>query len=294
VRSAATTVALAACAAAIASQAPATAAARQDDLLRRFAPVLRYDHRERDRTTAVDAIESRLGDREAVRLAGERPGREVVYGHAVRGADGSTWLQYWLFLLGNRQDRGILGTGRHEGDWELVQLRLGAGGRPDLATLTEHSWAEGCPARGLERAGAAPVVYVANGSHALYSRAGTHDRPFPDPNDEADGRGRRVRPPVVAIDDGTAWTRWPGRWGASEAGIVPGEQSSPRGPAFQDGDPWRRPAAFHEARARPCGSGPPGRPWQAPALAALAAAAALAATLIRRRSRRARHLQSPP
>jgi len=65
-----------------------------------------------------------------------------------------------------------------------------------------------------------------------------------------------VRPQVRPFG---AWVRWPGRWGRSRASWVPGEQSSPRGPAFQEDGPWRDPAAFH-ARARACGSGAPPHP----------------------------------
>jgi hypothetical protein len=170
--------------------------------------------------------------------------------------------------------------------------RLGAGpdraGRaepPGRAHFAQHSWAEGCGWADVGHAGSAPVVYVANGSHALYPRPGTADRPFPDPNDEADGHGRVSRPPVRRIDaDSPSWMTWPGRWGASEAGPVPGEQSSPRGPAFQ-GERWDDPAAF-QRDARPCGAGPPGRPWQTILTAVLAAGvlAAGATVLLRRRA----------
>ena len=252
-----------------------TGPARADPLLDRHRPTLAYSEHERDRSTAVDAIVPRLRDRDAVDLENERPGPEVVYGRRVEDPDdGRTWLQYWLFFLTNRQDRGIVKTGRHEGDWELVQLRLGPNDRPDLAVLAQHSWAEGCGHREIETAVGAPLVYVANASHALYSTPGTHDRQWPDPDDEADGRGRRVRPPVRPLGD---WARWPGRWGDSEAGIVPSEQSSPRGPAFQERRPWQRPSAYHAEHARDCGAGPPRRAWQWPVvIGALALAAILA------------------
>jgi hypothetical protein len=240
--------------------------------LDRFRPTLAYDSRERDRTTAVTAIARRLDDHDRVDLGRERPGREVVYGHRARDRDGRTWLQYWLFFLTNTQDRGIVNTGRHEGDWELVQVRLDERGRPDRVTLTQHSWAAGCRPDQLRSSEGAPVVFVANASHALYPRAGTGDRQWPDPDDEANGLARVVRPRVVEIADGDpAWTSWPGRWGDSEAGIVPGEQSSPRGPAFQDGGAWRDPAAFHADRARGCFADPPRRAWQWPLVLGLLA-----------------------
>lgn len=236
-------------------------------------PVLRPDllgRRYRDR-----AGPARADDRV---LSGSRArggGRPLAYGRSLPRPGGGRWLQYWLFYLDNPQDRGVLRTGRHEGDWELVQLRLDPADRPVRATLRAHMWAQGCARTALwqDRSGA-PVVFVAKGSHANYSRPGVHDRPWPDPNDEADGRGRALRPPVEPISGSPQdWLAWPGRWGGSHASIVPGEQSSPRGPAFQP--EWSDPAGL-ERQARGCTASPPGRPWQAPlaiALLALALAA---------------------
>jgi hypothetical protein len=191
-----------------------------------------------------------------------------VYGRIATEA-GEKWLQYWFFYAYNPQDRGILRTGRHEGDWELFQVRLADEGRPDVVTMTQHSWAEGCSWDALERSGGGPVLYVANGSHAVYARAGDHDRPFPDPTDEADGEGREVRPRLSMIDDGSpGWVSYPGRWGTTEDGWVPGESPSPRGPPFQDHGAWTEPATFHSEVARACGAGAPGRWWALPAFVA--------------------------
>jgi hypothetical protein len=216
----------------------------------------------------------------------ERPprGRPLVYGRTARDAGGRVWLQYWLYFAANTQDRGIFRTGRHAGDWELMQIGLGAAGRPERVTFAQHSWAVGCTWSQVDRRGRVATAYVANGSHALYPRPGGGDRPFPDPNDEADGRGRASRPSVARIAQRSpAWVAWPGRWGSSRAGPIPGEQSSPRGPAFQS-ERWEHPAGFHQ-EARACGAGPPGRPWQTISTAALAAAAAAlgAAALLHRR-----------
>ena len=156
----------------------------------------------------------------------------------------------------------MLRTGRHEGDWEFAQVRLDARGRPDRLTLAQHSWAESCSWEQVRTRARAPVLYPANGSHATYTRAGTTDRPFPDPTDEADGRGRSVRPGLMPFGP---WVHRRSPWGDSRAGWVPGEQSSPLGPAFQDDDRWRDPSAYDRS-ARPCGSGAPGRPWQTPAV----------------------------
>lgn len=181
--------------------------------------------------------------------------RPTAYGHIASGAEGSVWLQYWLYYPRQDQDRGILRTGRHAGDWEMVQYRLDATGRPTQAVYAQHSGAERCPWAEVERRTGRPVVYAARGSHASYLRAGTRDRMWPDPNDEADGRGRVVVPRLVRITESApAWMRWPGHWGGARARWwVPPEQDSPRGPAFQGQGRWRDPdgwaRAAHACRA---------------------------------------------
>lgn len=184
------------------------------------------------------------GDHVAVPRGGGAP---AVYGIVRRDRRGGVWLQYWLFSAYNPHDRGILRTGRHEGDWEVVQVGLGRDGSPERVTFSQHAVGMRCAWSQVPREGTAPVVFVANGSHALYPRADVHPRWFPNPSDHADGRGRRVRPPLRRPG---AWLTWPGRWGNTRAGLVPGEMDSPRGPAFQ-GDRTTDPLAFHE-RARPC------------------------------------------
>ena len=266
----------------LAAAAPASAQAPAEDdaaLLRRHAPVLHLDARDRDHATSVEALAPDLAG-EDTPLRATAPGMpDVVHGRAVRGRDGRTWLQWWSLHADNPQDRGIVRTGRHEGDWEVVQVALDPRTqRPVEATYAQHSWAEACPYPGRD-------VFVANGSHAAYPTAGTHDRPWPDPNDETRADGRVVRPQVRPFG---AWARWPGRWGETRAGIVPGESSSPRGPAFQPDGPYADPAGFH-ARARACGSGAPPHPWPVFAAAGAFALALLALLLrlVRRRVHRA-------
>jgi hypothetical protein len=169
---------------------------------------------------------------------GERPGTfaeaPVVYERQV-----GEWQQFWLAFADNDQDRGIVRTGRHAGDWELVQIRDGV-----EAVYSQHSGAERCPWSEVEIRNGRPVVYLAKGSHAAYFRPGVRDRTWPDPNDEADGRGTVVVPPVEPLG---AWADWPGRWGRARGSWIPGEMDSPRGPGFQHTDP----EAFARS-ARPC------------------------------------------
>jgi hypothetical protein len=122
---------------------------------------------------------------------------------------------------------------------------------------------------------------------ANYPRPGVKDRPWPDPNDEAGGDGRLLRPKVVRIT-GTRprWVAWQGKWGDSDAGWIPGEQSSPRGPAYQPA--WEDPSGLEQS-ARACAAAPPTRAWQTALTAALAAllAASGVALVWRRRNRAA-------
>jgi hypothetical protein len=213
------------------------------------APVVVHDSRERSPLTSVASAPANVPGL-------DRDRRPAVYGRAAPAEGGGTWLQYWMFFRHNDQDRGIVRSGRHAGDWEMVQLRLDARGRPEQAVYAQHSGAERCGWGTVERRGAGhPVIYLANGSHAAYLRPGTRDRTFPDPNDEADGRGRVVRPRLVEVSaTAPRWMRWPGHWGGARARWWnPYEQDSPVGPAFQGQGRWSDPDAWARD-ARDCRS----------------------------------------
>lgn len=169
----------------------------------------------------------------------EGAGPPVAY---TRQAPGG-WTQHWLYATQNPHDRGILRTGRHAGDWEMVQTHPRKG-----VVVTQHAGAERCGWDEVERG---PTVYVAHGSHALYLRPGLRDRTFPDPNDEADGRGPRVRARVMRVTASSpAWMRRREPWGGARARwFIPWESDSPRGPAFQ-GLRWEDPDAFARSASR--------------------------------------------
>ena len=87
------------------------------------APVVVQDSHERFALAAVAAA--------PVAVPGiGRDRRPAAYGRIAPARDGGAWLQYWLFFAGQDQDRGIVRTGRHAGDWEMVQIRLDARARP--------------------------------------------------------------------------------------------------------------------------------------------------------------------
>lgn len=223
--------------------------------------------------TAVDpgdAIVAPATDlrRQAAALHLEPELRNRVYGRAAQDGAGRTWLQYWCFYFVN--DVAMAGFGLHEGDWELVQLRLGADDVPDLAVYAQHDSAEQMLWPGVERAPddhEAPVVYVARGSHASYFNAGPHWNGawF----DRTNGHRRSPRPAVLEDIGGEqpGWVHWPGRWGGTPAGEDRLHAPSPRGPV---GHPhWDDPAALAElATAREASPLPP-RPLEPPRPAAL-------------------------
>ena len=200
-----------------------------------IGPVLVHASAERSPATSVSAF------------AGIVPGVPPDRGATVYMREAGAWRQWWIVFESNEQDRGIVRTGRHAGDWELVQVRFD-GERPVEAVYAQHSGAERCPWSAVETRGERFVVHLARGSHAAYFRPGVRDRTWPDPNDEADGRGAVVTPEVEPLG---AWAHWPGRWGGARAGWVPGEESSPRGPAFQPRGRWSDPEEWAR-RARPC------------------------------------------
>ncbi len=158
--------------------------------------------------------------------------RNRFYGRLVRNTH-EAWLQYWFFYFLNDY-RLAWGSGVHEGDWEMVQLKLGAGDEPVHAAYAQHSFCEVRPwadvrtlAEEKREEGQEPqpgdedrpLVYVGRGSHASYFSAGYHPTDFYDVTD-----GRRRPQTDVALEivsgDSHPWLSWPGRWGGSRAGAT--------------------------------------------------------------------------
>ena len=71
-----------------------------------------------------------------------------TYGHAVE-QNGRLWLQYWLWYFYNDYSLA-LNAGLHEGDWEMVQLRM-HGDEPDVAVYAQHVNAEKRAWTGVEQ-----------------------------------------------------------------------------------------------------------------------------------------------
>jgi hypothetical protein len=150
-----------------------------------------------------------------------------TYGHAVE-QNGRLWLQYWLWYFYNDYSLA-LNAGLHEGDWEMVQLRM-HGDEPDVAVYAQHVNAEKRAWSDVEQDDGHPVVYVARGSHASYFEAGFHTTEAW--YDIADGKRKSPELTLEILDgDGPGWARWRGRWGDTQPRLPGGlQQPSPTGP----------------------------------------------------------------
>jgi hypothetical protein len=207
---------------------------------------------------ATDVIGETTHDYKAHAAAAHRDVRyrDRVHGHARRDDQGRLWLQYWCFYYYNDfQLAGpLVSGGKHEGDWEMVQIRLDGNEQPVEAVYAQHRGAETHPWSYVTKApssAATPLVYVARGSHAAYFRPGTHWTGvwF----DNADGKGPQIDPALVVLgDDQPAWVVWPGFWGDTKASGSPVDATSPVGPGRHG--QWRNPAVLVETAARAAGA----------------------------------------
>jgi hypothetical protein len=200
------------------------------------------------RAKAGDRLDEAADELAAARvLQGDPVYAGRVYGRVATDGD-LTWLQYWLWFYYN--PKHLLGLGRHEGDWELVQVGLAADGSPAVVTGSQHETGE---ARRFEDVrthrsadGVHPVVFVAPFSHANYFEPGA--KPY---LGGVDHPSNLLAPALPAhVEPLGHWATWPGRWGNSDGILAPLSRGrlggrSPASPARQ-GDRWRRPARYHE------------------------------------------------
>jgi hypothetical protein len=215
------------------------------------------------KTLASDAIGETTRDYAAHAAALHRnPAyKDRIYGHARRDGQGRLWLQYWLFYYYNdfQLAGALLSGGKHEGDWELVQFRLGPSEQPEQAVFSQHRMAESRPwptVRKATDAPATPLVYVARGSHANYFTPGAHWTGvwF----DQADGKGPRIAPTLEVLGDSEpAWVLWPGVWGDTKSTGSPLDSASPIGPGRRPH--WLDPSKLAVASPK-VGPAPPAPP----------------------------------
>src|SRR4051812_20990211 len=153
--------------------------------------------------------------------------RNVIYGRTVPGTSG-LWLQYWFWYFLNDYQLAF-NIDVHEGDWEMIQLRIPPGEQaPSLAVYAQHTY---CEVRGwddvhrlpeeLKRQGKAPapgdehrpLVYVGRGSHASLFEPGYHETDFYELCDGKQPVKGQTR--LEDVSEPPAWLCWPGHWGST-------------------------------------------------------------------------------
>jgi Vacuolar protein sorting-associated protein 62 len=142
--------------------------------------------------------------------------RNRIYGRLALGETGNAWLQYWFFYFYNDY-RMAGGLGLHEGDWEMIQLRMptrdpGPDDVPEEAVYAQHKHAQRCDWSDVEKHPGSdrPVVYVGRGSHASYFEPGVHETEAW--IDVADGEATPSELRLELVGDARpGWLRWPGR-----------------------------------------------------------------------------------
>ncbi len=111
----------------------------------------------------------------------------TIYGKAIKESDGRDeylFLQYWFLYSASRWPKWPLDWDCHEGDVEMFQVMLkrkNGGWNPLGLDLSQHHDAEFVP---WNFTGHTPVVYVARGSHAIYTSAGSYSPVWNFLNDE--------------------------------------------------------------------------------------------------------------
>jgi RsiW-degrading membrane proteinase PrsW (M82 family) len=181
----------------------------------------------------------------------------TVYAHVARDEAGRVTVQYWALYFYNDW------FNKHEGDWEMIQVMLGAGDQPQWVVLSQH---HGGTRRTWSRApveeGSHPAAYAALGSHANYF---VGDEIYPNTQEIGDrritildrtGTAGRVVPEVILLPErdrlvaapdewpGAAWLPFRGRWGEAAA---QGDFGGPLGPADK-GEQWERPYGWGMAQ----------------------------------------------
>jgi Vacuolar protein sorting-associated protein 62 len=195
------------------------------------------DEREPSKDDQLRFAPNVLGDARAMEGRGEHGAR--LYGRVCE--DGArTWLQYWFWLYYN--PKNLFGFGKHEGDWEMIQIGLDAGGEPELIGYAQHDSGESRKPHQMEwverDGGRHAVVYISPYSHASYFEAGTH--PYPVGIDHPLGEGPEA---WLSVEHFGEWVKWPGRWGSCERAIAKRIGNGPPSPS-QQGTKWTSPASF--------------------------------------------------
>ena len=181
---------------------------------------------------ASDAIGDTTRDYAAHAAAMHRkPALQGTASTATRGATPGPALAPVLALLLLQRlpaARPVFSGGKHEGDWELVQFRLGAAEKPEQAVFSQHKTRRARPGPTSARpANDAARLRRARLARQLLRPARTgpacgSTRPT--------ARARRSRRPSRSSKTRPAWVLWPGFWGDTKPTSSPLDSSSPTSP----------------------------------------------------------------
>ncbi|OQE20374.1 hypothetical protein PENSTE_c013G08871 [Penicillium steckii] len=86
------------------------------------------------------------------------------------------WFFFYSFNLGNTVMN--VRFGNHVGDWEHCLMRF-HDGKPKALFFSAHNGGEAYRYEAIEKIGQRPVIYSAEGSHAMYATAGVHEYILP-------------------------------------------------------------------------------------------------------------------
>lgn len=156
-----------------------------------------------------------------------------IYCH-VEYSGANTILQYWTFYYFNDGN-----LNRHEGDWEMTQIILGASLEPISTTYSQHESGVTAQWSDVERDSDHYKVYVARGSHANYYRS--YSGSIGLANDEC-GDDKKLTLndyTLIMLSGSETWLNFMGRWGSNEGGDSLFGQAGPQGPVYrQEGAMW--------------------------------------------------------
>ncbi|KAG0160231.1 hypothetical protein PDIDSM_7758 [Penicillium digitatum] len=111
------------------------------------------------------------------------------------------WFYFYSFNLGNTVVN--VRFGNHVGDWEHCLVRF-HNGKPKALFFSAHQGGEAYSYEAVEKIGQRPVIYSAEGSHAMYATAGAYTYDFDTEN---------LRASTFSPSAPTEWFHYRGHWG---------------------------------------------------------------------------------
>jgi hypothetical protein len=177
-----------------------------------------------------------VGDDDTVpaHFQSHRSYRDRIYGRVKRLFNGDriigAWLQYWFFYY---YDRDAGGGDGHDGDWEMIQIKVDEHAAPTWAVYAQHRGGTKCRWGKVGKDRGRPAVYVARGKHASYYETRKEGG-----DDPTDGKiSKRNEKLIRLAQNRPLWLNWHGKWGndgGSPDSLIPREN-------------WKDPEGFFDS-----------------------------------------------